>query len=891
MPNHTQMKRSFYSTLLLIVAFCVTSSLIFPAKAETSTGGCGIDSIVVVNPVCYGSCVGTVQIYAHATSTLYYSYSQLGNETSSFVDSLCPGTYNYSITDSAGCLLTGTFDITDPAPIGFSIAVVNTTCPGGCTGSLTVLPDDTTATYTYQWPGFFNTTSTLSGLCDGVYSVIVSDSNGCSATSSEEVEYDAPFTINIAGENAACVTACNGLATVVASPPGSYTYSWNTGPIQTTQTATGLCTGIYTVTVIDTTGCQVSGDVVIDADPAPPVTVVTADPACYGTCTGSAALTVGAAGPYLYSWLTTPPQDSSVAINLCEGIYEVLITDVTNGCTYVDSASISNPAPPTVTFSTSPSLCDNICTGSATIVASSLIPSSYLWETGSVTEADSALCPGTYLVTVTDSTGCSTIASVTVSGTSATTTVTPSTCNTICDGTILVNTPFDGLWTVTWDTSPVQNDTIATGLCEGEYHAVLIDSSGCIVSAAATMIANDPIAYAPFVVPVSCYGYCDGTAALSVSGTPPLTITWNTVPPQTGNILSGLCAGNYAFTISDSLGCTVSDSLEMTQPTEVLFSYNTNSNSCANICDATAIISPSAPGSYIYEWQTTPLQYGSSASGLCSGYTAVEITANGCNYQDSVLIIGPDPIFIGLTPTNVTCNGSCDGFISSLIFGGSPAYSLLWSNGFTTPQIGNLCAGNYTVTVTDVVGCTNSGSVTITEPDSLQISFTITNASCITCNDGIVTAQVTGGTIPYTYLWNPGGIDGPSIDSLLTGYYYLCVADDQLCITCDSAFVDFFDALGDPAGLTTSSFLFPNPFSKQAELIITGDAVQQGMSCNLSITDVSGRLVDMFSYEAITVADHKAHLRILNNGLSPGLYFYEVSISGNPGVAGKFIVY
>ena len=865
--------------------------LIFPAKAEANAGGCAIDSVVVVNPVCYGSCVGTVQIYAHATSTLYYSYAQLGNENSAFVDSLCPGTYNYTVTDSAGCLLTGTFDITGPDPIGFSISVVNTTCPGGCTGSLTVIPDDTTATYSYQWPGFFNTTATLSGLCDGVYSVIVSDSNGCSATSSEEVEYDAPFTINIAGENASCVTACNGLATVVASPPGSYSYSWNTGPIQTTQTATGLCAGTYTVTVLDTTGCQVSDDIIIEADPPPFMSVTTVDPVCYGTCNGTAEVTVSAVGPFLYSWLTSPVQDSSVAINLCAGIYQVLITDVTNGCLYVDSAIISNPAPPTVTFSTTPSLCENICTGSATIVASSLVPFSYLWETGSVTEADSALCPGSYVVTVTDSTGCSTIASVNVSGTPASTNVTAATCNTICDGTILVNTPFSGLWNVTWDTTPVQNDTLATGLCEGDYHAILIDSSGCIVSAAATVTANDPIGYAPFVVPVSCYGYCDGTAALSISGTPPLTITWNTLPPQTGNIISGLCAGNYSYTIADSLGCTVSDSLEMTQPAEVLFSYNTTSNSCANICDAAAAISPSAPGSYIYEWQTTPLQYGSSASGLCSGYTVVEITANGCNYRDSVLIIGPDPIFIGLTPTDVTCNGSCDGFISSLIFGGSPGYSLLWSNGASTPQIGNLCAGNYTVTVTDFVGCTNSGTVTITEPDSLLIAFNITNTSCITCDDGIVTAVVTGGTQPYTYLWNPGGIDGPTIDSLVTGYYYLCVADDNLCITCDSAFVDFFDALGELAGSNVSSYLFPNPFSNQAELIITGEAVHGGKSCQLAFTDVSGRRVDGFSFEMITVADRKAHIRIINNGLAPGLYFYEVSLSGTPAVTGKFIVY
>ncbi len=858
----------------------------------SGAGGCTIDSVSIQQPLCYGDCNGSVTVFATGVGPLIYSYPDIPGANSSVVSNLCPGTYEVVITDSTGCTSSALFDIIEPAPIQISFLVGNTSCPGGCSGFLTVVPVDTTVSYLFQWPGFANTTPTLGNICQGIYAVVVTDPSGCSITETEEVGFDDPFSLNLAFENSTCLSSCNGTATVVANGIPPFTYSWSTGPIQQTQTAVGLCAGPYTVTVQDSTGCQVSGDVIIGVDAPPAIATAVANPVCAGTCTGQAIATVTSPGSYLFEWSTLPVQVNDTAVNLCAGVYYLTVIDVLSGCTYLDSVIVDDPLPPSVQFATTPAICNNFCTGSATIISAGGIPPfTYLWQTGSTTEADSALCPGIYAVTITDSTGCATITSVEVPGTSLNFTTTDATCNAICDGTATVDVPFVSEWNVSWNTSPVQNSLVATNLCYGDYDVLLVDSSGCIVTGEVTVDFDNPITHAVTATAVSCYGSCDGVASVIASGNSPLSYSWNTIPPSFTDTVTDLCTGNYELTITDSAGCSVLDFVFIDSPDEILFSFNAVDASCGTLCDGAAVIFPSAPGSYIYEWQTSPVQYGSAVSGICPGFTVVDITVAGCSYQDSVFINSPLPINVSLSQLDITCNGECDGFIDVFAFGGSPGYSYQWSHGPTTEQVLNLCAGIYTVTVTDITGCTNSNTTTIIEPDSISIAFQITNASCATCADGSLTAIVTGGTPPYSYLWNPGGLGSTTIDSVLTGFYSLCVADDNLCLKCDSAFVDFFDALNEvQAGSYSFTNVFPNPFKSESRLLVVHPDIGNGISPEMIITDLTGRMITDFSLTPLSLDSGQAVYGFRFENKAPGVYLFHLQMNGKRFGSGKFII-
>ncbi|HMT30685.1 MAG TPA: hypothetical protein PKD91_15535, partial [Bacteroidia bacterium] len=624
-----KLKLSFFFASILLMFYGQESMAIENLNVDSTN--CSIDSALVINPVCNNVCTGSISVYAQGSGPLFYQWPGIAGADSSFVSGLCAGTYTVIITDSTGCIATDSILVEEPLPIAFNLIVTNSSCPGGCTGTVTVIPADT-LNYSYQWPGYITTAPTLENICEGTYAVIVTDPLGCTTMGSASVDYDAPFQLNVTSTPATCLSSCDGTATVVANGIPPFTYQWESGPIQTTQSALSLCQGTYKINVTDSTGCVVTDSATIDILPPLAISDTSSMPTCFGGCDGTAQIFVDTTGNYLYEWLTSPSQDSVLATGLCSGWYEVLVTDVSSGCVFSDSVLVTDPPPPLITFSVTPSGCENFCTGTAYVQSSGIPPFTYLWRSGSITASDSALCPGVYAVTVSDSLGCSTTSSVTIESVELLHTSLNTTCNTICDGTAEVWLP-SGNWQVSWNTVPEQNTTIATGLCSQSYTVTIEDSSGCIISEDIEVDNDQPVISSITTYPVSCNGSCDGAASVSVSGNFPFQFEWNTSPVQFSDSVSLLCQENYIVTITDSLGCTRMDTVNISGPPAVQFTFNSNTNSCANICDGSAVVFPSLPGSYIYQWQTNPVQYGSSVSNLCSGYTTLEITlGNGCTY-------------------------------------------------------------------------------------------------------------------------------------------------------------------------------------------------------------------------------------------------------------------
>jgi len=179
-----------------------------------------------------------------------------------------------------------------------------------------------------------------------------------------------------------------------------------------------------------------------------------------------------------------------------------------------------------------------------------------------------------------------------------------------------------------------------------------------------------------------------------------------------------------------------------------------NNVTCYNACDGSISLSISGgtPG-YTYLWSNgymTPL-----LSGVCAGMYTVTVTdATALQGIQTFTITQPAPLNISITSTNVLCNGLCDGTATTSISGGTPPYTYMWNNGNPTPEIIGICAGTYTLTITDANGCSAAHSVTITQP--VALSSTITSTTNNICNgdcNGSATVSAFGGTPPFTYTW------------------------------------------------------------------------------------------------------------------------------------------
>ena len=787
------------------------------------------------------------------------------------------GVYQVTVTDNNGCTSTDEFTLT----VGFDPIIEIAGSTTFCAGSSTLLTAST-GYDTYEWSPTFENTSSISVNSAGTYTVTVTDFNGCTGTSSVDVTVAEVLNPNISGGNSFCVGGfvelsigsgfssiewlpggettesiivdeagiysvivqdgtCDGMSTITveekplptpiidapagicpgelaslsASNPDYTNYIWSSGSVN--ESILTDSPGEYIVTVTDINGCTASSSIILDFTTPPMAIIIGEDQICPDP--GSSLILSANTGANLsYEWSTGDMTDMITVTTA--GTYSLTVTDE-NNCSAVATSNIGNHLTPDVIISGSQSFCTD---GSTTIDAGDYV--AYSWSpNGEMSRTIDVNAEGTYAVTVTDANGCT--------GTSATTIQELTELlpviggpSQVCPGetsTLFIGGNFE---TYSWSTGDMGTNTITVnpGM---SYSVTVSDASGCTGSST-VMVSNYN------VTPVTIEGdeeFCAGALSELTALSGFAEYDWSN--GSNGQTITINEAGMYSVTATDFNGCSSEASILINQIANPTPSIMGVTEVCA---DGQTTLSTETYESY--EWsngstdQTTIVNTG--------GAISVTVTdTNGCIGSTSIIVTEFNLPNVTITGSPSFCLG---GFTTLGTLDSYDVYS--WSpGGESTPTITANTEGTYTVTVTDMNGCTASTSINTSLETSLSPSI---NGPSILCNGQ--TETLTVGAFD-TYEWSTGAMS-QSIDISTSGNYAVTVYDASGCsgeTAIDVTVVDpspvsiiGSDKLCEGGNVSFSAFGTFNSYEWSTGFNTSGITVDAAGTYSVTVTDSNG---------------------------------------------------
>lgn len=740
-------------------------------------------STAVTNVACNGGSNGVASISGSGGAGGYTYLWSTGSSLQTITGQMM-GVYTATVTDANNCKVIKSAQITQPTALVTTTAVTNVLCNGGSTGSATVTASGGAGGYSYLWSNGAST-SAINGVMAAVYTATVTDANSCTSIKSAQVTQPTAISTSTALTNNLCNGGSTGSATVTASGgTGSYTYLWSTGA--TTSFVAGQITGVKTVTVTDANNCKGMASVNIQEPTTITTSTAVTNVLCNSGSNGSATVTAtGGTGAYTYIW-SPSGGTAAVASGLMAGNYTVTVTDA-NNCQKTASVTIQQPTAISTSTALTNVLCNGGSTGSATVtVSGGTAGYTYLWSTGATTSVIASQMTGVKTVTVTDANNCTRMASVNIQEPTAISTSTALT-NILCNGgstgsaTVTVS-GGTGSYTYNWAPSGGTAAT-ATGLTAGNYTVTVTDANSCTRTATANLTQPTLIVATPTQTNASCASN-NGIASVAVTGGIG-SYTYNWAPSGgTAATASGLAAGNYTVTITDGNSCTKTQAYTIGSSAGITGVITTTALSCNGGSNGAASISATGgTGAYSYTWTPGNITT-ATASALSSGTYTVQVKDGGsCTVSFTTNVSQPTAVSVTLTQTNVACNGGSTGMANINVTGGTAPYTYSWTpNAVTTPTVGGLNAGTYTVIIRDANLCQTTRTVTITEPAILSAISSHTNVTCNGASNGSANITASGGTGVYSYTWSPAGGNASSATALTAGNYSVMVSDANNCM-------------------------------------------------------------------------------------------------------------
>lgn len=755
-------------------------------------------------------CDGSLQSDKYLPSGSYQPYESFSN----FIGAQLNGNWTIEVTDNIpnnnGYIFDwsislmadppdSVFTINEPAGPDFSHTTVDPDC-GGTNGSIDITITGGDAPFTFLWSNGA-TSEDISGIGAGTYTVDATDNNGCVHSYQVNLSNNGSLVVSGISTNETCVDADNGsIDLTVTGGTAPTTFIWSTGA--TTEDISNLSPGTYTVNVSDATGCQGVSSFSIAAANNINISAAITNESC-GDQEGIINITVlGATAPISYSWSNG---DITEDINeLAQGAYIVNLTDA-NGCFAADTFNVinlvGNCVPNCDLEITNSTVSNETCgNGNGSInltVFTTNGPASYSWNNGATTEDLFSLSAGTYDVTITDLEGCEVTDVFTITNATGGLSITSiNTTNEYCgNGQGAADATVSGgaqPYTYSWSNGAMTQDL--SGVSAGTYTLTVTDDNGCSVSQSVTVI-NDAGTLAQTygnAVDEVCSNGNGSIDIIITGGQTPYTFNWSN--GATTEDLIGLSAGTYSCVITDAGGCSISTpvyTVNNQSGTLAITSIDVDNEVCSNTGGSIEIIVSGGSTPYLFNWSngaTTQDIFNLSAG----SYNATVTDDSGCSVSTGNLTVVNESGTLNLVSISAfdeLC-GNGTGSINLEVAGGTAPLTYSWNNGSNSEDLTNVSAGNYTVIVTDVNGCSITGSQTVSnDPGILNVdNIIVTNENC-GAGDGALDAIVSGAAAPTTYSWSNGATT-EDLSGISAGIYTLTVTDNNGCSTTASATVN-----------------------------------------------------------------------------------------------------
>jgi gliding motility-associated-like protein len=462
------------------------------------------------------------------------------------------------------------------------------------------------------------------------------------------------------------------------------------------------------------------------------------------------------------------------------------------GCQWDTTAPLLVLTSPIVNLGDDLTFCDN--TGSQLLNAGN--PGcTYLWQNGSTAQTYNATTSGTYWVEVSN-TQCSVTDSIDIvfSGFDFDSSFENVACYNGSDGSIDITvSSLYPPYSYIWSNGAVSQDLI--NIPAGTYHVTVSDAGSCTITETFEITEPDELEFTSVLTHIDCNGNSNGEISITTfGGVAPYTFAWTN--SAISEDINGLSAGTYGLSITDNNNCRVTGSFIITEPTVLTASVSPQHILCFG--DTNGAINLTVSGgtpNYTYNWSSG--QTSEDISGLTAGNYSVTVSDfNGCDVIASTNInTVSTPLAITLVPTHLLCYGYNNGSINATITGGTPPYYYSWSSGHSSEDITGLVAGNYSLTLTDNNGCVLVENTVVTQPPALVVNISPNQTICVD-QTAIVSASTTGGTSPYSYLWNTGSVGSSiSVSPIIQTSYLVNVTDANGCTISRNSVVNVYDSL------------------------------------------------------------------------------------------------
>lgn len=601
----------------------------------------------------------------------------LDGTTQAIYDQLSVGPFRFSVEDQRGCIAFVDTSIRQVEELKLDFTSTDVVgCPDDPTGSLTVTPTNGVAPYTLtlhpSTPDGVDrvetlTTAesfTLTGIKSGEYEFILSDANGCEALTATFVNGPAPIDTKTAiVEGTTCLGSATGsIAVEMKGGQAPYEFSWQgpNGFIANSKDIDQLFGGDYNLTVTDAGGCSATFDFNVADDVVFDGNFAVADVTCFGETDGIIFPSItGGVAPYEFS---------------------------------IDGVSFGNE-----------------------------------------TEILSNLASGTYDIQVKDANNCVLVAGsgIVVAQPEELIANIGLTFNDGCNEATLEAQPTGGTgpYSFIWDNDLTLSSGQLSNVTEGTHTLVIMDEESCIAENTISVSFPGPISLANTVITEPGCGNNEAMIGLTVQGgTPPYSFDWAHDPDLDSEIATNLAGGIYSVKISDALGCEFTESFQVEDVSVLSLTHSNTDPSCFNSPDGSISVSVSGgtgPGTYTFLWNDPAAQTTAQATGLASGtYEVKVIDGNGCELTRIIeLTTEALPIFLDVSSTSPSCADFSDGSIQLNASGGSGTLNFQWDNGATTPNLVDIPAGTYALTVTDENNCVEETTVELVEGPTLEINL------------------------------------------------------------------------------------------------------------------------------------------------------------------------